>query len=311
MISLGRIAGSIDLYLMETAMNQSARRQSGASITHGGGEDRPPALAAAAAAPGADPCDIACAALPAHVAGDLGPGDEAWLEDHAADCGYCRDQLHCYDNLDKCLEACCAPPLIACTPPPVSLPSLAPRRARSRTQTSPAWWTVVESPLGPLRLVATERGLALISFAASESEQATIDELARRGLSPLPDADAPPSARDVLALARTELDEYFAGSRRDFDLPLDWWGVTPFTRDTLEATSAVPFGRLETYGGIAGRIGKPGASRAVGNALGSNPLPVIVPCHRIVASGGGIGGYTGGLGIKQRLLAIEGVALPT
>jgi methylated-DNA-[protein]-cysteine S-methyltransferase len=170
---------------------------------------------------------------------------------------------------------------------------------------------VVDSPVGPLRLVATERGLALISFAASESEDATVAELARRGLAPRPEAAAPPAARRVLDLARAELDEYFAGRRRDFDLPLDWWGVSPFTRHTLEATAAVPFGRLETYGGIAGRIGKPGASRAVGNALGANPLPVIVPCHRIVAARGGIGGYTGGLGIKQRLLAIEGVALGT
>lgn len=310
MISLGHLAGSIDLYLMETVMNQSARRQSAASMTEGVREEHPPALADAAAAQGADPCDIACAALPAHVAGDLGPGDEAWLEDHAARCGYCRDQLGCYDRLDEYLEACCAPPLVACTPPPILLPTLPPSRTRRRTQTAPAWWTVVDSPVGPLRLVATERGLALISFAVSESERATIDELARRGLSPFPVADAPSSARAVLDLAQAELDEYFAGHRRDFDLPLDWWGVTPFTRDTLEATAAVPFGRLETYGGIAGRIGKPGASRAVGNALGSNPLPVIVPCHRIVASGGGIGGYTGGLGIKQRLLAIEGVALP-
>lgn len=310
MIAIDRLANSIDLYLMETAMNQSGRRQSGASITHGVREDPPPALADAAAAPGVDPCDVACAALPAHVAGDLDPSDEAWLEGHTAECGYCRNQLGCYDRLDECLEACCAPPLIACTPPTVTLPQSSPRRARSHTRTSPAWWTVADSPIGPLRLVATERGLALISFAASESEQSAIDELARRGLSPFPESDAPPSARAVLDLARAELDEYFSGRRRDFDLPLDWWGVTPFTRDTLEATAAVPFGRLETYGGIAGRIGKPGASRAVGNALGSNPLPVIVPCHRIVASGGGIGGYTGGLGIKQRLLAIEGVALP-
>jgi O-6-methylguanine DNA methyltransferase len=85
--------------------------------------------------------------------------------------------------------------------------------------------------------------------------------------------------------------------------------MAPFQRAVLEATTTVPFGHVDTYAGIARKIGKPGATRAVGNALGRNPIPVIVPCHRVIRSDATIGGYTGGLGIKHRLLAIEGVTL--
>ncbi len=113
----------------------------------------------------------------------------------------------------------------------------------------------------------------------------------------------------VVSNAARQLHEYFGGHRERFDLPLDFTGVSPFTRTVLEATTEVPFGRLDTYRGIASRVGKPSATRAVGNALGRNPIPVVVPCHRIVRSDASLGGYTGGLQIKQRLLALEGVTL--
>jgi methylated-DNA-[protein]-cysteine S-methyltransferase len=324
LLALGRLMLDSTETAMTTTHGQGANAAALLTL-HGGSDDPGPGwrprqdpgrglgLPVAAADPEVDPCDIACNALPARSAGDLDPIDEAWLQRHAAECGYCRRQLESYDRLCGVLDACCAPPPVAvCIPPSVALPKASPVRSvrrRARVAVSPAWWTTVASPVGPLRLAASERGLAHISFAASESEGAAAAELERRGFDARPADEAPPGANDVLARARTELDEYFAGRRHDFDLPLDWSGVSPFTLATLEATAAVPFGRLDTYGSIADRIGKPGASRAVGNALGANPLPVIVPCHRIVAAGGAIGGYTGGLGIKQRLLAIEGVTI--
>jgi methylated-DNA-[protein]-cysteine S-methyltransferase len=106
--------------------------------------------------------------------------------------------------------------------------------------------------------------------------------------------------------ARRELDEYFAGRRREFDLPLDWQLVRGFSRRVLEATARVPFGGLASYREMATAAGSPRAVRAAGNALGHNPLPIVVPCHRIVRTGGALGGYTGGLERKRALLAIEG-----
>src|SRR5690606_37550960 len=99
------------------------------------------------------------------------------------------------------------------------------------------------------------------------------------------------------------------GERREFDLPVDLPGLSPFSRQVLQATAAIPFGRLVTYREIAKEIGQPGATRAVGNGLGRNPVPIVIPCHRVVRSGGAIGGYGGGLAIKWRLLEIEGSSL--
>jgi len=104
---------------------------------------------------------------------------------------------------------------------------------------------------------------------------------------------------------RRELDEYFAGRRRRFELALDLRLMTDFTRRVLEATAEIPYGAVSTYRDVAQRAGSPRGSRAAGNALGSNPLPIVLPCHRVRHSSGGIGGYTGGLERKRALLAIE------
>ncbi|MBA3413659.1 MAG: methylated-DNA--[protein]-cysteine S-methyltransferase [Chloroflexia bacterium] len=181
-----------------------------------------------------------------------------------------------------------------------------PRRVK---RAAPAWTETVDSPVGPLVLAATEDGLCEVAFARCRPPAEIRALLRERGLDPRPAETAtPPTVTETLARTADQLSEYFGGTRQLFALPLDFQGVTPFTRSVLEATAAVAFGRLETYRGIAGRIGNPGATRAVGNALGRNPLPVVVPCHRIVRTGGGIGGYTGGLWIKERLLALEGAA---
>jgi methylated-DNA-[protein]-cysteine S-methyltransferase len=105
---------------------------------------------------------------------------------------------------------------------------------------------------------------------------------------------------------RRQLDEYFEGRRHDFDLPLDWQLIRGFHRDVLRITKKIPYGSVLTYAQVAARAGSPLASRAAGNALGSNPIPIIIPCHRVIRTGGGLGGYGGGLPVKRLLLNLEG-----
>ena len=108
--------------------------------------------------------------------------------------------------------------------------------------------------------------------------------------------------------ARAQLVEYFAGKRREFDLELAPYG-TAFQLRVWRALRDIPYGAVRNYGDVARAIGQPGAARAVGGAVGSNPLPIVIPCHRVIASDGTIGGYSGGLAIKHRLLALEGAEL--
>jgi methylated-DNA-[protein]-cysteine S-methyltransferase len=160
-----------------------------------------------------------------------------------------------------------------------------------------------ESPLGPLLLAATRAGLARLAYLAVRDEADVLDELAR---------DLGPRvlvAPGRLASAVTQLEEYFAGRRRRFDLPVDLARLGPFTRAVLEVTAAIPPGEVRNYREIAHAAGSPRGARAAGNALGTNPVPIVVPCHRVVRTGGGLGGYTGGLGIKRRLLELEGAPL--
>jgi len=165
-------------------------------------------------------------------------------------------------------------------------------------------YATVDSPLGRLVTVATPRGLARIAYELPNGGlDAVLDQIAAR-LSPRI-VEAPERLDDV----RRELDEYFAGRRETFDVALDWALVSGrFGRRVLEQTAAIPFGATSSYRQIAERAGSPRAFRAAGNALGANPIPIVVPCHRVLASGGGLGGYTGGLDIKRHLLAIEGRA---
>jgi methylated-DNA-[protein]-cysteine S-methyltransferase len=157
----------------------------------------------------------------------------------------------------------------------------------------------VDSPIGKLLVATTGRGVVRISFH-SEAEDLVLDELARR-ISPR----VLESPRRVAPVAR-ELDQYFAGRRRRFDVPLDWSLVGPYARRVLRATARIPFGKVSTYREVARKAGNPAASRAAGNALGSNPIPIVVPCHRVLRTGGGLGGYGGGVEVKQLLLELEG-----
>ena len=106
---------------------------------------------------------------------------------------------------------------------------------------------------------------------------------------------------------RSELDEYFAGDRRRFELPIDWRLTKGFVNRVLRETAEIPFGETRSYGEMAESVGSPRAFRAAGSALGANPIPIVVPCHRVLRAGGALGGYGGGLDVKRRLLELEGV----
>jgi methylated-DNA-[protein]-cysteine S-methyltransferase len=163
-------------------------------------------------------------------------------------------------------------------------------------------YTIEASPVGPLLLACTPTGLVRVAYLDELGEQWLLAELAAR-ISPR--VLAAPARLDPV---RRELEDFFAGARRSFDIPLDWRLCgAGFARRVLEATSAIPYGSVSTYKHVAYEAGSPRAARAAGNALGANPLPIVVPCHRVLHTGGGLGGYTGGLGIKRTLLAIEGV----
>ncbi|MFF5441616.1 methylated-DNA--[protein]-cysteine S-methyltransferase [Streptomyces achromogenes] len=168
-----------------------------------------------------------------------------------------------------------------------------------------AVWAVVGTDIGPLMLAATRNGLVNVVFHASDAvRDRALERLAARlGGRLVEDPDSP-----LLAEAIRQLRAYFAGERHDFDLPLDWSLSSGFNRQVLrELASGVPYGSVVGYGDLAGRVGQPGGAQAVGMAMGSNPLPVVVPCHRVVESDGGIGGFGGGLETKRKLLALEGV----
>ena len=181
---------------------------------------------------------------------------------------------------------------------PTDVPPLADRAAEEGLLD--VAYTSVDSPLGPLVVAATPKGLVRVSYTEFRGEDDVLEDLARR-VSPRV-LEAPAKLDPV----RRELDEYFDGHREDFDIPIDWSYLAGFTREVLRATAAIPFGDVATYAGVAEAAGSPRAVRAAGNALGANPMPVVVPCHRVLRTGGALGGYTGGLERKEFLLRLEG-----
>jgi methylated-DNA-[protein]-cysteine S-methyltransferase len=157
-----------------------------------------------------------------------------------------------------------------------------------------------DSPFGPLLLAATPRGLVKVSLPAYDPEE-TLEELAARISPRVLEA---PSRLDE---ARRELDLYFDGKLTEFDLPLDWQLTTGFRRKAQQAIARIPYGQTRSYTEVARSAGNERAVRAAGTACGSNPIPIVVPCHRVLRSGGALGGYGGGLQMKERLLKLEGI----
>ena len=162
-------------------------------------------------------------------------------------------------------------------------------------------YATMDSPIGRLLVASTERGLVRVSFH-TERHDDVLDELVMK-VSPRV-LEAPERLDEV----RRELDEYFEGDRRSFDLALDWRLTQGFRSEVLHTLyDTVPYGETASYAEMAVAAGRPRAYRAAGSAMGSNPIPVVVPCHRVVATGGGLGGYGGGLDMKRFLLRLEGV----
>jgi methylated-DNA-[protein]-cysteine S-methyltransferase len=161
-------------------------------------------------------------------------------------------------------------------------------------------YATFDSPLGTLLLAKTPGGLVRLAYVDHANEEAVLADLAARVS---PRVLASPAKLDE---PRRELDEYFAGRRKQFEIPIDWTLTRGFARRVLKATARIPFGSVSSYKQVAAQAGSPGGSRAAGNALGSNPIPIVVPCHRVLHAGGGLGGYTGGLERKRLLLGVEG-----
>jgi methylated-DNA-[protein]-cysteine S-methyltransferase len=162
-------------------------------------------------------------------------------------------------------------------------------------------YRVIDSPVGPLLIAATELGLVRIAYASERHDtvlQMLADKISPRILSA-------PARLDTTA---RQLDEYFAGERREFDVPLDWRLSAGFRSAVLHQLPEIAYGHTASYAAVAKRAGNPRAVRAVGSACATNPLPVVVPCHRVIRSDGAMGGYLGGVEAKRILLTLEAAA---
>jgi methylated-DNA-[protein]-cysteine S-methyltransferase len=157
-------------------------------------------------------------------------------------------------------------------------------------------YDVVDSPVGDLLVAATERGLARIHFGSAGQEEELARVFGSRVL------------RSPIDEVRRELDEYFEGKRHAFDLPIDL-RVAAFNEEVLRELARVPYGVTTTYGALAAKVGRPTAARAVGTVMNRNPIPIVLPCHRVLGANGSLTGYAGGLDVKLQLLQLEGAIL--
>ncbi len=161
-------------------------------------------------------------------------------------------------------------------------------------------YTSVDSPFGPLLLASTRRGLVRVGLPSQDADELLVDLATRVS----PRVLESPAQLDT---TRRELDRYFEGKLTEFDLPLDWSLSRDFRRRVLRSIARIPYGQTRSYTEMARSAGNERAVRAAGSACGSNPIPVVVPCHRVLRSGGALGGYGGGLPMKEELLRLEGV----
>lgn len=220
------------------------------------------------------PCSYTDQDVLAFVAGDLADGEALAMAVHFGECGACRDQAAEFTALHRTLGECSDHDVVR--------------------------WHGFETPFGPTYAAATGAGLARVSWREPEPDAFVGGlEAAFSGRPVIHD-------RRGLEAAERQLVEYFAGRRTRFELPIDLASVSEFDRRVLAVVREIPFGGVFTYAEVARRIGRPSAARAVGNAVGRNPAPIVVPCHRVVRSDGSLGGYSGGgPEFKRRLLAIE------
>jgi methylated-DNA-[protein]-cysteine S-methyltransferase len=198
-------------------------------------------------------------------------------------------------------------------------PADPPADAVSPGERGPAVVAVLATPVGPLHAAATDEGIVGLELRTTdEAFASSVRRRTRRPVLAAADPAAPPAARANLAALEREVAEHLAWARDAFDLPVVLEGISDWDRTVLEGVRAIPRGSTASYGEIARRIGRPGAARAVGGAVGRNPIGLLIPCHRVIAGDGTLGGYGGSwfgsreelLGLKERLLELEGVAPP-
>jgi len=156
-----------------------------------------------------------------------------------------------------------------------------------------------DTPLGTMRVSATATGIVRVVLPAEDADE-VLEGLARKVSARILRTSTP-----AITLARQELDEYFDGGRRTFDVALDWTLTKAFRRKVLQATAQIPYGQTSSYRQVAVAAGSPNAVRAAGSALATNPLPILVPCHRVLRTDGGLGQYLGGQAVKAQLLTLE------
>ncbi len=156
---------------------------------------------------------------------------------------------------------------------------------------------LTDTPIGPVSFIAGDRGLQRVAFMTLKSLKRSVDARATS-----PSLTGLQTLSDVMQ----ELNAYFFGLRKTFSIDLDWQVLTGFQLEVLTRTAAIPYGQVLTYGQLAHELGTPGAARAVGSALGANPMPLVIPCHRVIGSNGQLRGYAGGLEMKAFLLSLEG-----
>ena len=222
-------------------------------------------------------CDRSEDRILAFVAGDLGAEDSVRMSEHLGRCEACREAaVGLVGVRSDVVESCEG------------------RAVR---------WHRFATPFGPMHVAASPRGLVRLTWKA-EGDDGFVEHLEDR----FPDAVV---VRDgsALSAAEAQLREYFAGERTSFELPVDLSRLSDFDRRVLQAAREIGFGEVLAYGEVARRIGRPRAARAVGGALGRNPVAIVVPCHRVVRSDGSLGGYGGGVRWKERLLSLEGAEL--
>jgi len=184
---------------------------------------------------------------------------------------------------------------------------------------APAVVAVLATPVGPLHAAATGDGIVGLELRTTDEAFATsVGARTRRPVTPAADPAAPPAARAHLATLEVEVAEHMAGTRDAFDVPVVLEGAGDWDRRVLEGVRTIPRGATASYGEVARRIGSPGAARAVGGAVGRNPIGLLIPCHRVIAGDGTLGGYGGSwfgsrdelLALKERLLELEGIVPP-
>ncbi|HZS47553.1 MAG TPA: methylated-DNA--[protein]-cysteine S-methyltransferase [Blastocatellia bacterium] len=236
------------------------------------------------------------------ILNDLSDENRNAIRRHSTTCKECADLLDDYVDFDKTLTQ--AGQIDVAELRPSEAPVISHSSSKKKSDVVEVFYTTMPSKVGNLLVASTDSGLCRISFLGGVVEpSALFEKMYKRNFDLHRDDDR-------LSKAVTELKEYFSGERTSFDLPLDLsLAGTPFQRKVLETIGNIPFGKHWSYGELAREIGHPKAYRAVGSALGKNPIPIIVPCHRVMASGGKIGGYTGGLQIKRALMELEGIHL--